>query len=274
MSVKFKKIKVGELLSTLKSKFSGVGAKASLGALSEKDAQKTAEATQGIAELIKSHSGEIANNPYLQSRLLWQDMYGGAERHYRASRKLNQRLLILLGIAILGVIYIGAQSKYVPYVVQMQDGQVVYSGAAQSSNFNNLKPGIATYFIQEFIKSARSVSTDGFIEKNKQKRSYALTQGASTKELSDFFDSRDPFALAKKESISVQIHFVNKLPNNVFRVGWSEIARDSTSGSIVGTTNYTGEFTYKFAAPAQSQFILQNNPFGFYITNISWTGVK
>ncbi len=236
--------------------------------------QGTSETAEAGEHFSKSHSGSLENNPYLQSRALWLDIYGNAEDRYKQSRKLNFRLLILVGLCILGIIYIGSQSKYIPYVVQVQNGQVIYTSAASSSNFDTMKPALAKFFIQDFVKSARSVSVDGTIEKNNQKKAYALTIGAATTELNTFFKARDPYGVVKKRTISVNVNYVNQLPNQAFQVGWTEMSRDSESGQMLYQKSFVGEFDFKWDEPSQSEFILQNNPFGFYVTNISWTGVN
>ncbi len=238
-------------------------------------ADSTDSSESGLAErFIEKHSGTIDNNPYLQSRALWLDLYGSAEERYAKSRKLNGRLLILVGLCILGTLYIGSKSKFIPYVVEMESGQVIYTGAAESSNFDSMKPTLARYFIQNFITSARSISVDGYIEKNNQKTAFAFTHDVATTELNDFYEQNDPYQIVGKRTISVDINYVNSLPNNAFEVGWTEISRDSQNGQIISEERYVGEFDVKWDKPSQNEFILQSNPFGFYVTNISWTGVK
>jgi len=241
--------------------------------LTSKDQDNLIESEAAI-QFIQKHKGDIDNNPYLQSRALWLDIYGGAEKRYQKSRRLNVYLLGVLGLCILGVIYIGAQSKFIPYIVQLKDGQVMYSGVAHDSSYEKARPKLAAYFIQGFIKSARSVSVDGYIEKNYQQKSYALTQGPGTTQLDDFYKSHDPYEIVKKHTISIDINYINRLPGHVFRVGWTEKLRDSQTGSLVSQRRYIGEFDFKWDKPSQSQFILKHNPLGFYITNISWTGVQ
>lgn len=254
-----------KLISRFKEAGKSCRAKTQTGALSQGGAAHS---------VAQQHVGDIDNNPYLQSRALWLDMYGNAEQRYRKARQINCRLLILVGLCILGIIYIGAQSKYIPYVVQVQNGQVIYTGAANSSNFETMKPTLAKFFIQNFVKSARAVSVDGYIEKNNQKTAYALTQGAATTELDNFFKDRDPYSIVKKRTISINVNYVNQLPNHAFQVGWTERSRDSQSGQALYQEKFVGEFDFTWNAPSQNEFILQNNPFGFYVTNISWTGVK
>lgn len=221
-----------------------------------------------------SPTGDIDNNPYLQSQQLWRDIYGGAEDRYNKSRRTNIVLAGLVGLSILGIIYIGSQSKFIPYVVEIMNGQVIYTGVANQSNFADSKIQLANYFIQQFIIGARSISVDGTIEKEFQKKAFALTQGAATTELAGFFKERDPYTIVQTRTISVEINYVNQLPNNAVQVGWTEVSRDSQSGEILYKNQFIGNFDYDWDKPSQSELILQNNPFGFYIKNISWTGVK
>jgi type IV secretory pathway TrbF-like protein len=220
------------------------------------------------------HSGAIENNPYLQSQQLYNDMYGSAEERYKKSRRFNQYLCGLVALSIFGIIYIGTQSKFIPYVVEIQNGQVIYTGVANNSNYDSLKPQLAIFFFQDFIKSARSVSIDGDIEQNNQKKAYALTKGVATTELDQFFKQRDPYVVVTKRTISVDVNYVNQLPNNAVEIGWTETSHDSQTGQILYQERYIGEFSFDWSSPSQNDYILQNNPFGFYITNISWTGVK
>ncbi|MBN1683990.1 MAG: type IV secretion system protein [Gammaproteobacteria bacterium] len=224
-------------------------------------------------QLIKKHSGDINHNPYLQSRALWLDIYGDAESRYRKSRRLNFYLLTAMCLCILGIIYMGSKSKFIPYLVELKDGLVVHAEVAKNSNFSTVQPKLATFFIQEFIQSARSVSVDGYIEKNYQQKAYAFTQGPGTTELNAFYKAHDPYEIVKKRTISVSINYVNRLPTQAFQVGWMEISHDSQTGDLLSQKRYVGEFEFKWDKPSQSTFILKHNPFGFYITNISWTGV-
>ena len=262
MAIKLKKIKFKKIdFKNLKLPFGNKGAKSLASEINRDDA-------------FAMHSKEIANNPYLQSRTLWMDIHGSAEERYNKSRKLNFILAGLVAVSILGVIHIGSQSKLIPYVVHEKSGQIIYSGIANHSNFDELKPQLSTYFIQEFIKSARSVSVDGYMARSMQTKAFALTEESATTELDTYFKKHDPYKIVKNRTIHVEISYVNKLPNDAFQVGWTEISRDSQSGQTIGSRNFVGEFNFKWEKPSQSEFILQNNPFGFYVTNISWTGVK
>lgn len=257
MAVKFKKIDLKGLFN--KKKANKVGDKYNI-------EQK---------EVDSKKAKGIEDNPYLQSRALWNDLYGSEQEKHRKSRRLNFVLTGLLALAILGNIYVASESKFIPYVVEVQNGQIIYTGVAEHSNFATMKSALAGYFIQEFVKSSRSVSVDGYIEKSLQKKAFALTSGAATTELAELFKKNDPYTIVKKRTISIQINYVNLLPDSpAFQVGWTEISRDSRTGNTLFKKHFVGQFDFAWKSPSQSEVILENNPFGFYVTNISWTGVK
>lgn len=214
------------------------------------------------------------DNPYLQSRALWQDVYGNAEDRYRRSRRLNFLLVATLALCVAGLVSVGRGARYVPWIVQVQDGQVIHSGVVAGDRLAMMKPALARYFIQEFVISARSVSVDGYIARDIRKKAFALTRSAATAELAAFFDRRDPYRVVRRRTISVGINYVNRLPGHAFRVGWTETSRASRSGEMLYRRRFVGEFRVGWGRPSRDGFILRNNPFGFYVTSVSWTEVK
>ena len=222
-------------------------------------------------EEVENRAGD---NPYLQSRQLYNDIYGNAEQRYRRSRYLNYFLTGSILVAILGIIYIGSQSKYVPYVVQVQDGIVVYGNVAQQSNIDDQRPLLAVYFLRDFLSSARSVSVDGGNNASQEKKAFAFTTGMATTTLSDYIDHYDPMTVAEDHTVTVKINYINKTAGNSYQCGWTEVYRDSANGQINGTKKFNGVFTSEWGKSSQNKSILENNPFGFYITSIAWTEVS
>lgn len=217
------------------------------------------------------HSASM--NPYIESHKLYNDLYGGVKDQYRRSRRLNFVLSGLIGVALIGMISLATQSKIIPYVVQVQNGQVIYGGLANQSNVSEVK-GMSLYFLKRFISAARSVSVDGNQQLALEREGFALTQGAATQQLQDWYDQLDPFKLASEQTRNINLNFINHVTENTFNAGWTEVSRDSSTGIILSTQHFTGTFTMIWSKPSQSTTILDYNPFGFYITHFSWTEVS
>lgn len=215
---------------------------------------------------------EVSNNPYVQSRLMYEDIYGCAEERYKKSRRFNFLLLGCVFLSILGVIYIGSESKFIPYVVEVQNGQVIYANTATESNIEPFRSKMAYYFLQGFIQSARTVSVDGTYQADQERKAFALTTGAATTKLSGYFDTHDPFKRAEKQMVSVTINYIKHISDS-YEVAWTETVRDSTSGQVISQHQFSGTFMTQWGQPSQSNTVLKNNPFGFYISNFSWTEV-
>lgn len=224
-------------------------------------------------KIAEPDKNKIKDNVYLQSRAMWQDIYGNAENRYKWSRRINFLLIIVVLIGTAGLISLGHKSKIVPYVVLMKGSDVLATGSPAAGSFDTMKPELARYFIQQFITSSHSVSVDGFIEKQQIETAYALTRGNATSELDDYFRKNNPTQVAQTQIITVQIYYVNSLPNNVFEVGWTQDTKDALSGADLGTKKYVGQFSYAWGNPSSDSLILKYNPFGFYVQTISITQV-
>ena len=119
------------------------------------------------------------------------------------------------------------------------------------------------------------MSVDGQLESQMLKNANAYTQGSANRTLTKFLDQRDPYSTASDAVISIQINSVN--PNiggspNTTQIIWTEIAKDPKNSEVLSKKTYTGQFTFTQAQkPSLAPEIYLYNPFGFYITDISWT---
>lgn len=204
------------------------------------------------------------------------------ERIYNSQQSREKKLWITI-MCLIGGLFIssmmnfslGSQSKIDTVLVKQNAyGQILGFEQAQSIDPNSIKPGMALYFIEQFIKSARSVVTDQKYQTYMVNEAYALTQGAASKTLKDYIDSNNPYQLSSTQEVSIQWDSFNPNVNqsNTTQVVWTEIARDPKSGTILSKQKYTGVFTYYWNLdPNDVAHVVMYNPMGFYITNFSWS---
>lgn len=73
-------------------------------------------------------SGE-AENPYLAARRTWNDHVGGVVSQRQTWQVIGILSLLIALAGVGGVIHIGSQSKFIPYVVEVDKlGQTVAAG--------------------------------------------------------------------------------------------------------------------------------------------------
>ena len=102
----------------------------------------------------------------------------------------------------------------------------------------------------------------------------AHTRGAADKFLDAYYHSDDfahnPFKLAEKQTVSVQIDSILQLSASSYQVRWTEVQRD-LNGVVSGSPSHWEAVMQTQIIPPNSDNSIVSNPLGFYVTQISWT---
>jgi type IV secretion system protein TrbF len=80
----------------------------------------------------------------------------------------------------------------------------------------------------------------------------------------------DPFKLAEKQTVSIQIDSILQLSPSSYQVRWSEQQRD-LNGVVIGAPGHWEAVLQTQIVPPNSDAAIISNPLGFYVTQISWT---
>src|SRR5450631_3047380 len=116
---------------------------------------------------------EASENPYLQARGAWIERYGSY-----VAQAYNWRLIAVLEslaliTAIVGLIYLAGQSKFVPYVVAV-DKVGLAMGVRPATAAGGRDQRVVQAEIGNFIVNARSVVTDRIVEKANIENVYVM----------------------------------------------------------------------------------------------------
>jgi type IV secretion system protein TrbF len=225
----------------------------------------------------KATTSIAAENPYLAARRTWNNHIGSVV----SSRQTWQVLAImclLIGLAgIGGMIHIGSQSKYIPYVVEIDKlGQAVTAGPITASS--KADPRIIRATVAEFVTDARTVTPDVAMQRNAIFRVYAklASNDPATAKMNEWLNGSaesNPFKRASKEMVSIEIRSVLPQSQDTWQVDWVETARDR-NGVMKGhpadlralVTVYIAEPT-----PQTTEEQILNNPLGIYVRDFSWS---
>lgn len=196
------------------------------------------------------------------------------------NKRLERRFLGLLGTA--GVVFVSliiitfisfSSIKKVPLLWLVKDnGQILYMGeSVRSMNDQELQQKLPAYYLSEFIKSAFTVSSDGRVQKEKQNTAYALTRGEASEWLRSFYERHNPYNIAQKDTITVEINYVypSKKVQNFFTVGWTTTEMEAKTGEIVKVQKYQGDFQFNWGTHEDNKTINEYNPMGFFVESIS-----
>lgn len=221
-------------------------------------------------------SGE-SENPYLAARRTWNDHTRGVV----ASRQMWQvfgilALMVSLG-GIGGMIHIGSQSKFVPYVIEVDKlGQTL--AVARADKTTKADPRIIRAAIAEFISDARTVTPDTALQRKSVFDVYALLASSdpATQKMNEWLNGSEdasPFKRAQTEMVSVEVGTVLPQTPETWQVDWVETTRDR-QGVVKGIPAHMRALVTVYSVepkPSTSEEQLHKNPLGIYVRDFSWS---
>ncbi len=211
------------------------------------------------------------NNYYLNARREWNERYGDHIAQARNWRMVAITASIAAVIAVAGVGYIGAQNKFVPYVVAVDKlGTPAAVGPAVQSVMPDAR--VVKAQLAAMISNLRTVSGDPVIGKQMVLSAYSMiSQGTPAFTLlNEHFTKHSPLELAQTESVSVQITSVLPMSDKTFQIDWTESHRAASAGTLINETRWRAAATVAFNPPGDEAGILRN-PLGLFVTDLQWS---
>jgi len=211
-------------------------------------------------------------SPYLNAQNVWLERYG----HFIQSA-YNWRLIAMLEaialiVGVFGLIYVASQTKFVPYVVDVnKEGLPINVHIAEQSG--PIDQRVVHAELANWITDARSVVTDRIVEKQNLNGVYSMVQtgSAATGYLDQYYPvgGHSPFDRASKETDVVAVTAILPVSNQTYVVQWTETIRDLT-GRVTSTQNWEASISVAFTPPKTEDDVIRN-PLGMFITNVTWT---
>ena len=225
----------------------------------------------------KTDETALSENPYLNARRTLNEHNGAiinSRRAWQATALLA--LLIALG-AVGGVIFIGSQSRFIPYVVEVdQLGQANAVGRADSAGEADGR--VIRAAIAAFVRDARMVSFDRHVQNDTIWRVFALLQSGdpATVKITDFMKdpTTSPGKRAETHSVGVEILSVLQQTAETWEVNWTEKVWDR-QGVRVEAYRMRGLITVYTIPPttATTEEEIRRNPLGVCVRDFTWSRI-
>lgn len=238
-----------------------------------RDPRRAGEALEG-----GRRPGE-AENPYLAARRTWNDHVGTVVAQRRAWQLIGILSLLIALAAVGGLIHIGSQSKFIPYVVEVDKlGQTVAAGpltAAAKADRRVVHAAVA-----EFIGDARLVTPDVALQRKAVFRVYAklAPNDPATAKMNEWMNGHaeaSPFRRAEHEMVSVEIKTVLPQSPDTWQVDWVETRRDR-QGTVKEPPVTLRALVTVYTAEVSSRTTdeqLRNNPMSVFVRDFSWSRI-
>lgn len=219
-------------------------------------------------------------NPYLNARRSWNEHVGGIA----ASRRLWQMVAILCLLIVLasvgGMISIGMQSKFIPYVVKVDNlGDAVATTRADVAAPVDAR--VLQAQVGSFVQSARMVTADIALQRQAIFRVYSMLapNDPATGKMNDYLNgnpANTPFNRAAKETVSVEVNSTIPQTNQTWQVDWTETERDRQGQLISPPAKMRALVQVRVAGttPDTTEQQIHDNPLGVYVSDFSWSRIS
>lgn len=222
----------------------------------------------------RQHESE---NPYLSARRTWNDLFAAsaASRQMWQLMGLLAMLITLAGVG--GMIFIGSQSKFVPYVVQVDKlGQAVAVAPADRAAVAD--PAVVRASVSAWISDVRMVTPDVALQRKAVFRVYSMLAPndpatAKTNEWLNGTEDSSPFKRAAKETVSVELDTVLAQTPDTWQIDWIETTRDR-QGILKGQPQRLRALVTVYTVPPTTDTTeqqMRDNPLGIHLRDFSWS---
>lgn len=216
-------------------------------------------------------------NPYLAARRTWNDHVGSVVSSRQTWQVVGILSLLIALAGVGGIIHIGSQSKFIPYVIEVDKlGQTVAAGPVTAAT--PADPRVLNATVASFIEDARMVTPDATLQRKAVFSVYAhlAPNDPATTKMNEWLNGTpesSPFARAAKEMVSVEVTAVLPQSPDTWEVDWTETIRDRL-GALKGKPIHMRALVTVYTAAPTSQTTeeqIRNNPLGIYVRDFSWS---
>jgi type IV secretion system protein VirB5 len=217
-----------------------------------------------------STKSKRTENPYVkgaEGRKEWNDRYMNMSKSIRNWQIAFFAAITMSLVFALFLAKLATQSKIQPYIVETNNGFPLAVKDAELTSVEDKR--VINFSINQFIINTRTILNDTDAEKSLLDKVYAYSANNTINFLHEFYQKYNPFNLASKYTTSINIINSMSISKNTWQVMWEETQRSSNDGQVISTTRWIANLTFKFGEvnPKFTNY----NPFGLYITDISWS---
>lgn len=212
-------------------------------------------------------------DPYVKARKEYDEI----THNINASKQNWQRISFVLGFALLvsivSNIFTINRAHIVPYVVQVDNlGRALGTSEAKEVPLNDER--IIKSFVYQYIDMARSIISDPeALRRNLNQVYQESIKSVQNNFLDGFYKENNPFDFAQnKGTRHVELLLFLKEAENTYSVEWRELERNYDN-QVLGEAHYKALVSIIQIPITNEDRYEENpfNPFGLYVTSISWS---
>lgn len=218
-------------------------------------------------------------SPYLSARRHWNDHVGEVVTATKVWQAVGVGGLVVAALAVGGLISVAKQSRFVPYIVEVDKlGQVAAIRPASLIDSANLT-AVKKAMLASFVANARLVTPDGEMQGNAIRSVYAMlaNQDPATQKMNDWYNGekgRNPFERAAKVLVGVSVTSVIQQSEDSWQVDWTETVT-TRKGEPESVTNMRALIPV-YVVPLTNRTTeqeIRRNPIGLFAKDFNWSKI-
>ncbi len=225
----------------------------------------------------QAKSAAVSTNPYLNARKIWNDHTRGILNNMRLWQGIALLSLMITLAAVGGMIHYASQSKFVPYVVEVDKlGQTMAVAPAQKAAPVDRR--IIQASLAAFVSNARLVTPDIALQRKAIFSVYAMLKGGdpAVSKMTSWLNGNEdnnPFHRAAKETVETEIVSVIPQSTDTWQIEWNEKVFDRQGAPVRPPYRMKALATVTIVPPddGTSEETLRQNPLGVYVRDFSWS---
>ncbi len=174
-------------------------------------------------------------------------------------------VLVICFLLVAGFVIISLQSKIQPVVVETYQGTP--TRLIPISENLNASQKLTQYLVSQYILNARSIVSDTAAQEALLQKVYAFSAEATLPFLRQYYQANNPFTLGVQSATHIRLLSVIPISASSWQVTWEE--ESNPNGGLKKQQKWLATLTIR-EGKINPHFV-NENPFGLYITNLSWS---
>jgi type IV secretory pathway TrbF-like protein len=245
------------------------------GASGTEDGVSTATAQHRYYGAPSTHPAGLAETPHVRARREWDARLGTAVVQARSWRVNSMVLASLLGVSLLGNVFLGMQPKVVPHIIEVDAlGEATYRGPVGSGGaaFKPDEP-LVRYQLRRWIELTRTVSSDNVLLRKNWIDAYKMLTLKGNTLMTAWVVENDPFKRAQKETTAVEILSAVPLSAESWQIDWRETTWDKSGQTIGSPVIWRALLKVVVQTPKTRQMMI-DNPLGLFVDELHWDRIQ